>query len=223
MHLFKFSFLCLFILQGTHAFNGNECLGANFQLNISHQGKPFGLSKVSLDIAKDGCKITLSQEKFKYLKKSWSIDVCREPVHIKKDGGSEVLKKKRKCTKSGDDEFCENKKLILTTIQDDALIFAEGEKEKIGTKHGKSYCAYLLIKQYLTDSIIFNRGQDYSKLFENGYTTTKKKEQLVSPKVEVPRPIVEGIENGSSAVEAPEMIDKVEEAAKGKDKGVGTY
>jgi hypothetical protein len=225
MRLFKSSFFISVILISIngHPFTGNECLNKTFQVSISHQGKPFGLSKVNLDIAKTDCTIVLKHEKFKYLKSSWSIDVCREPIHIKKDGGSDVLKKINECTKKSKDDFCENRQTLLTIIQDDALIFAEGEKEKMDSNHGKSYCAYLLLKEYLDESKVFNRGQDYYKLFENGYSSKSRSKTIESnPKTVVPRPFVEGVDVQIEPVKNGDS-QKPEVSPAEKPKGVGTY
>ena len=68
-------------------------------------------------------------EKLKYLKNKWIIDVCRGPVHIKHDKGSiEVIKRNQSCSANPKSEFCTTLSNIESIIQDDGLIFAEGEK-----------------------------------------------------------------------------------------------
>jgi hypothetical protein len=226
MHLFKFSFLLslLLVALNVFSFSGNECLNSNFQLSIVHKGKPFGLSVVNLKIVKEDCTINVYQDQFKYLKQSWSVDVCRAPIHIKKSGGADVLKKVRECTKKSDDDFCLSRKKMMAVIQDDGLIFSEGEKERISSVHGKAYCAYLLLGNYLDESRVFNRGQDYSNLFESGYTA---KEESSSTKSEettvVPRPIVEGAQDDTPEVLEQEVSTEEEDKPSEKPKGVGTF
>jgi len=98
MHLCKFKYILVLafinLSNTSFAFEDNECLNGSFDVEVIHKGQPFGLLPVRLLIKKENCKLTVFHEKFKYIKKNWSIDVCREPVHLKKGVGAvEVIKK----------------------------------------------------------------------------------------------------------------------------------
>jgi len=170
MQLLKCNFFFLIIILsyshfslGSTAFSDNECLESSYDATVSHKAFPFGLSSEGLSIKKENCIIDITLQKFKFFKNSWKIDVWREPVHIKEDGasGPEVLKKNGLCDKQRSNEFCSAWKKIQTAVQDDGLIFANGEKEDLGSEHGKVYCSYLLLKKYLDDEKIFSRHQIY--------------------------------------------------------------
>ncbi len=196
MHLFKSSFVifALIISIKAYSFSTNECLKKDFNVQVDHKGFPFGLLEVKLAIEKQGCNITVSHQKYKYMNSQWMIDVCRGPVHIKKGSGAvDVIKKVNNCSVASKDEFCSEAKSIATTIQDDGLIFATGIKEDIGSDHGKAYCSFLLLNKYLQDSVVFNSSDDYEDDIEkvNG---NRKKEEVASPSGPsfAPRPVMEG-------------------------------
>ena len=157
MSLFKYSIINLTLMLSTPAFSnldGAACLQSNFNTKVSHKGFPFGLTQNILKITKENCEVTVEHEKLKILKNKWFIDVCRAPVHIKtgSTGAIEVTKKHFSCesdAKSKSNDFCKTLTKIEKIIQDDGLIFAEGEKEDIQTDHGKMYCAYTLLRAYL--------------------------------------------------------------------------
>ena len=114
-----------------------------------------------LDIDKNKCVIKVHYEKWKFIQEEWVIDICRGPVHIKKGNTSiEVLKREGSCLREEyqSTPFCNEWKKIKLIIQDDGLIFADGEKEDLSTDHGKTFCSYLMIKKYLQDGVIFGRG-----------------------------------------------------------------
>ena len=151
MYLLKFSFLVLFsfTLFGQTQFTDDECLKAHYKASVSHKGAPFGLFDTVIAVDKKDCVITVDHKKMKMMKKRWIVDVCREPVHIKFGTGAvEVFKKEGVCGK-GKSDFCENLAELLKIVQDDGLIFADGEKEDIKSSHGQIYCSYLLLKTYL--------------------------------------------------------------------------
>ncbi|WP_127716523.1 hypothetical protein [Halobacteriovorax sp. HLS] len=171
MQFFRFSII--FLLLQTNGFSAEmfsdmECLNSNFDSTVEHKAMPFGLSKNIVTVSKSECLLTIAHSKLKFIKSHWTIDVCRGPVHIKKTSGAvEVLKREKGCLE-GSSEYCKEVKKIETILQDDGLIFATGQKEDISNEHGKIYCSVLLLKRYLGDGIIFNRGSDYQGILLNG-------------------------------------------------------
>ncbi|ATH09060.1 hypothetical protein BIY24_14240 [Halobacteriovorax marinus] len=164
MQLFKFSILFLLLnlnINAMNMFSDMDCIQGSFDAVVEHKAAPFGLSKNILTVSKNDCSISISHSKLKFMKNNWNIDVCRAPVHIKKDeGGVNVIKRGNGC-KEGSSDFCKELSMIEKILQDDGLIFATGEKENISSDHGKIYCAYLLTKKYLREGIVFNRGRQY--------------------------------------------------------------
>jgi len=169
-----------------NSFTDSQCLNANYQTKIVHKGKPFGLFKNILEIKKEQCQIIIDQQTMKVLNNHWSIDVCRHPVHIKVGSdGVDVLKRESDCKKptKSEAEFCSQMEEILRVIQDDGLIFADGEKEKMDSDHGKVYCTYLILQTYLQKGTVLNRFYDYEQVlprFENNF-----KKAVVVPKPSV--------------------------------------
>ncbi|OUR96125.1 hypothetical protein A9Q84_07110 [Halobacteriovorax marinus] len=196
MQFFRFSFLFFLLVSQTFAtsmFSDMECLRGNFDSKVEHKSAPFGLSKKILTLNKEDCIITVSHEKMKFLKNNWVIDVCRGPVHIKKtDGAVEVLKRADGCS-AGSSKYCKELKNLETILQDDGLIFADGEKENISTEHGKIYCSYLLVKKYLRDGFIFNRGKEYSGV-------------LVASKIKKVAPVISTPNNPVNPVNGEEQV-----------------
>jgi hypothetical protein len=172
------------------SFSDSQCLNASFQTKIEHKGSPFGLFKNILDIKKEQCHITIDQYTMKVLHSHWSIDVCRHPVHIKEgDDEVDILKRISDCktpTKA-EAEYCSQMNEILRVIQDDGLIFAEGEKEKIDSDHGRVYCTYLILQTYLISGNVLNRFYDYEQVLPRVENKFKKAAMVVKPSV-VPVP-----------------------------------
>lgn len=227
MHLFKFSFLALVMISlSVSALEDNKCLKAQYDVEVMHKGQPFGLLPVILKIKKNGCIVNIYHEHLKFFKNNWTIDVCREPVHIKKGVGAvSVLKKVSTCKGKAQDAFCADMETIFQKIQDDGLIFAEGQKESLDSAHGKTYCAYLLAKRYLKDSLVFNRGEDYSGALQ-GSGMRKEVEievEKASSEPSVPRPVVDGVaapvvdEEDQPETEAPSIEPEK------KDAGAGSF
>lgn len=160
MQFFKFSLLALLfpILAHANSYTELECLDASYESTISHKGFPFGLTKNILTIVKDRCVITIHHEKLKFIKDQWVIDVCREPVHMKKGVGAvEVIKRDGLCVEGSKSSYCGELARLKTLIQDDGLIFADGEKEDLSSDHGKVYCAFSVIGRYLQQGIVLSR------------------------------------------------------------------
>ncbi len=161
-------FMCS-ISYGQNFYTDNECLNSSFDVEIQRKGSLFGLLPNKFIVEKDKCTISIQQVKWKYLKSKWIVDVCREPIHIKKEkmNGVDVFKRKVPCDLSiEDDIFCEEMVVVNEVFQDEGLIFAEGEKEVLRSDHGKIYCAFLLFSSYLKKGIVFSRR----KLYENVLT-----------------------------------------------------
>lgn len=195
-------FLFLSLLNPLYAFDDNKCFNDSFEVEVLHKGQPFGLLPVKLHIKKAGCNLTVQHEKLKYIKKAWQIDICREPVHIKKGlGAVEVLKKTAPCEGKERGQFCTEFLTMKKLIQDDGLIFAEGEKENLGTDHGKTYCSYLLLNRYLEMSMVFNRGQDYQGRLIKEYQSSGAEIEIVKETNETT------IGSKESTIPVPEMIE----------------
>lgn len=165
MQLFKFKYsLFLFLLLPTilkASFTDNECLNSYFDVEISHSRFPLGLLAQKLIMKKDLCKIDIKYTRYQFLDKIWEIDVCRGPIHIKKESfGTHILKRPELCNQLSEDTFCKNTYDILSILQDDGLIYAPGEKENLGSEHGQVYCTFLILKAYLERGYIFNRQED---------------------------------------------------------------
>ncbi len=171
MQFIKFSLLTILLSLSFQAFsafydsenNVARCLNANFKTEVAHKGSPLGLLDYNLTVEKNGCQIEIWHKQI--LKSQWKIDVCRSPIHIKKiNGAVEVLKREGSCFDAGETathlaktDFCQNYSKLISAVQDDGLIFAEGEKEDFNADHGKIFCAYFLIIQYLNSGRIYSR------------------------------------------------------------------
>ena len=195
---FRFSFfLLLFFSYSAFAFQDNECLVSVYSTSVSHKTWPMGLMQEKLTIEKNRCVITVVLQKNRFWKTQWLIDVCREPVHIKYGTGSlEIYKRRTLCetaidfleaeeNKNKADPFCSHWYDLEGFIQDNGLIFAQGEKEDISSDHGKMYCSYLLLKRYLKDGVIFSN----QFLYQNFLMETQVGKRL-EPSVEpMPQPV----------------------------------
>lgn len=177
----KFSFFALFLssslmaqtigIQGhsPERFTSKACVDAVYKMSMSQKGPLFGLLKQEFTIDKTGCIINISHHK--YLTKEWVIDVCREPIHIKVKAttGTDVAKKTDACVKEDkpgeSTDFCTHYEEIVNLIQDEGLIFAQGDRDDLGSDHGKTYCAYLLIKRYMDGGVVFSRYTDAPDIF----------------------------------------------------------
>ncbi|PIP95247.1 MAG: hypothetical protein COW00_13935 [Bdellovibrio sp. CG12_big_fil_rev_8_21_14_0_65_39_13] len=190
MPLYKFSILALSLLFSisSWAFDDNACLQNSFDVVVSHKAPPLGLSKNVLTIKKDGCVLNIEHTKWYFMKKAWLIDVCREPVHIKRNSTSvEVLKRAYACSSEDQSDFCKDYYLMRELLQDDGLIFAEGEKENLNSDHGKVYCAYVLLDAHLQKGMVLSRDQVYEgvivpltgKMSAPSSSSTTEKEEVI--------------------------------------------
>jgi hypothetical protein len=136
---------------------------------------PMGIFKLKLSLEKKNCEITVELEKYKIVKKKWIIDVCRTPVHIKVGVKMvEVLKRQNSCQIEENSEYCQSAQELIALIQDEGLIFAEGQKENLSSDHGKFYCSYGLFKQYLYEGVVFDQQ-------EKLHLKVEKKELIKEP------------------------------------------
>ena len=188
----KFSLLLLCGVLSTSAmalerFSPKACLEGNFKTKIAHKGPLFGLLPHELVLEKKNCLVKISYRR--YLPKEWVVDVCREPVHIKVASatGTDVAKKVQECVKPDKSrdtsDFCGQYFDMVDVIQDDGLIFAEGDRDSLSTPHGRTYCIYLLLERYLSDNILFSRYTDVPSIFDKSGTAPQP-----APRVSTPRP-----------------------------------
>lgn len=168
----KFSLIVLLIISSAYAqtrFSSKSCLDSSYKMKMIQKGPLFGLLKQEFLIEKKGCIVHITHKK--YLPKEWFVDVCREPVHIKVTSatGVDVAKKEAECInvdKSKDtSDFCAQYFDMMDVIQDDGLIFAEGDRDNLASAHGKTYCSYLLMKKYLNESVVFSRYTEIQDIF----------------------------------------------------------
>lgn len=183
MACIKFSFLLFMALTSAWAqvaeaplapqsktrFSPKACLDSGYKMSMVKKGALFGLMKHAFVINKSGCIINITHRK--YLPKEWIIDVCREPVHIKVTSatGVDVAKKENDCVKNDKSrdtsDFCSQYFDLIDVIQDEGLIFATGDRDDLESDHGKTYCAYLLLKNYLVQGKVFSRYTDVPDIF----------------------------------------------------------
>jgi hypothetical protein len=172
MVFIKFSFIMFFIVGTVSAqsrFSSKSCLDATYKMKMTQKGPLFGLLNQEFIVNKKSCIVHITHKK--YLPREWIIDVCREPVHIKVTSatGVDVAKKEAECLKKDKSkdtsDFCAQYYSLMDVIQDDGLIFAEGDRDNLSSDHGKTYCTYLLLKRYLNDSVIFSRYTEVPDIF----------------------------------------------------------
>lgn len=171
MQFLKFSLILISL--NSFAFLGTDCFESNYDVSVTHKSFPFGLLQKTIDVTKKGCELSITHNQWKYHNRKWIVDICRDPIHIKSEVGSvDVMRKVGQCTTSKN-SFCKEYLKLKRIVEDDGLIFAAGLKSELDTDHGKMYCSYLLINEYLNKSVVFNKGQNYDYLVK---TTAIKKE-----------------------------------------------
>jgi len=154
-------------------FNDMECVNSSYVTTVTHKGKPFGFADNVLNIEKNGCMITISHSKIKFMNTKWIIDVCRGPVHLKMGNQSiEVIKRTSACGDNEKGEYCRNYQKLEEILQDDGLIFATGDKEDLSSPHGQIFCSYLLLKKYLEYGLIFSKEGNYNGILRDGLPLT---------------------------------------------------
>ncbi len=173
MQYIKSSFLALVMISGSvlaqTRFSSKSCLDSSYKMKMVQKGPLFGLLKQEFVIDKKNCIVHITHKK--YFPREWVIDVCREPVHIKVTSatGVDVAKKEGDCLKKDNSrdtsDFCSQYFTMMDVIQDDGLIFAEGDRDNLYSDHGRTYCSYLLLKKYLNESVIFSRYTEVPDIF----------------------------------------------------------
>ena len=173
MQYIKSSFLALVMISGSvlaqTRFSSKSCLDSSYKMKMVQKGPLFGLLKQEFVIEKKNCIVHITHKK--YFPREWVIDVCREPVHIKVTSatGVDVAKKEGDCLKKDNSrdtsDFCSQYFTMMDVIQDDGLIFAEGDRDNLYSDHGRTYCSYLLLKKYLNESVIFSRYTEVPDIF----------------------------------------------------------
>lgn len=157
MHYLKFSLFFLVVFS----VYANDCLMADFSITVNHKTAPLGLFKATLKVDKKGCEVQVYSKRYFVLTRKWLIDVCREPIHIKEGVSSFSVYKKsgEKCNLNvgKQSDYCESYHDLLEILEDDGLIFANGEKEILESDHGKIFCSYELVRDYLNDGEVFSR------------------------------------------------------------------
>jgi hypothetical protein len=192
MVFIKYSILFLLtvsIAEAQTRFSPKSCLDATYKMKMVQKGPLFGLIKQEFIIDKKDCIVHLTHKK--YLPKEWFVDVCREPVHIKVTSatGMDVAKKESECinkdkTKDTSD-FCSQYFDIMNVMQDDGLIFAEGDRDNLESDHGKTYCSYLLLGKYLNESVVFSRYTDVPDIFIEKPKPSLKRDILPKSETEI--------------------------------------
>lgn len=174
MGYIKFSFILIMAISLAHAqsqsrFSPKSCLDSTYKMKMTQKGFLFGLIQHSFVIDKTNCIVHITHKK--YFPKEWIIDVCREPVHIKVTSatGVDVAKKEGECIKKDNSrdtsDFCSQYFDLMDVIQDDGLIFAQGDRDNLVSDHGKTFCSYLLVRKYLNDGVIFSRYTEVPDIF----------------------------------------------------------
>lgn len=178
-------------------FSSKACLESSYVMKMVQKGPLFGLLKQEFIIDKKNCIVHITHKK--YLPKEWFVDVCREPVHIKVTSatGVDVAKKEDQCmhfdkTKDTSD-FCSQYFDMMDVIQDDGLIFAEGDRDNLASDHGKTYCTYLLMKKYLNESVVFSRYTEVPDIFEGPKPLAPEANPII------PKPEAEGKKENQEA------------------------
>lgn len=202
MSCFKYSFLLFILLNSAYAqkFSSKECLVANFDTNIKHEGKFFGLVKNNLSIKKEGCLFQIVFDNI--LETTWKIDICREPIHLKviSKGNETFYKRKDHCSDNSSNEFCEYWGDLKENLQDYGLIYAQGERESLQTSHGQTYCTYLLLQRYLDDGLLFSKYDEPKSIFE--------KQRALPPKSTHSAPAVDSASEESANMKSqPSVTD----------------
>lgn len=183
---FRFFLVVISLLSLSHVsaetFKLDECIQSEFNTQVSHKGWPFGLHEVVLKIDKKQCQLNIYHEHFKYLKKNWNIDVCRGPVHIKMGTSSiEVFKRRQNCDQGSDNSgFCSRYGDLTRVLQDDGLIFAQGEKEDLNADHGRVNCVHMLVKEYLNNGFVFSLHAPNELNASSGNNNLYAKEPTIS-------------------------------------------
>ena len=162
----KFFSLCgiSFIVFATSAmaFDDHACLMQDFSVSIKRPSKFLDFFTPTLTLTKSGCELTVEQ-RWRWAK-TWVVDVCRGPIHIKftQYRHAAWMKKESCFGQNKSDKFCSEYQKLMDLIQEEALLYAAGERDELQSDHGKTYCLYLLAQSYLGDGKLFSRHAAYN-------------------------------------------------------------
>lgn len=173
MQFLKYSVLFLSCLT-TMSFTGTECFNSTFDVSVTHKSHPFGLLTKTLSVKKNKCEIEISHNQYKYHNRSWVIDVCRDPIHIKSTATSITVYRKTSPCDSLSSEFCDEYQTIRDLIEEHGLIFADGAKNSLSDDHGKVYCTNILLNTYLNNDHILHLNENYDHFLTDKKNGSRK-------------------------------------------------
>ncbi len=138
-------------------FTSSECTSANFSKQILLPAKYLGIFKREISLSKERCLLSLKFKSSFWFSK-WEVDLCRDPIHLRYENflGPELFRKNVSCIKGYSDQFCDSAAKLKEVIQNELLLFAEGERDQLSTSHGTSYCLNLLFASYLEKDFSFS-------------------------------------------------------------------
>lgn len=202
MKYFKILILVFFSFNSlkSSAFEDVNCLKGEFSAQIEKGIDPFGFLQEKLSITKKKCDILIELNKAKYIKNKWHVDICREPVHIKFGGSLQnVVKKSEVNCATAKSEYCEVLSDLKVALEDNGLIYGKGIREDLNSQHGKVYCTYLLLNQYLRNSIVFSyekpievvlSGTTFLNSLNQGNTTLKPIKEHSQQKIDTAQDVL---------------------------------
>jgi hypothetical protein len=210
MQYLKLKILVFVLVTGAFGqkFTSKECLDSSFETSIKSKGKFFGLIKNDISISKNKCKVTFKHKGI--LESVWSVDLCREPIHMKvlSKGSENVFKRQETCSKESTSDFCYYLKELKSNISDYGLIFAEGLREKLKDPHGQVYCTSLLLDRYFDDQVVFSlftKPQDIYSEKTEGCELPETQSEISTP--------VKMSEESKIESSATKVLDNVEEVS----------
>ncbi len=198
--------LLMWLVGGTSwAFTDQACLMQDFEVTITKSNNFLRFLMPTLTLKKAACELTVEQKRWRW-SKTWIIDVCRGPVHIKYQNFSNAAwMKKASCYgQEKSDRFCRGYQQVMNLVQEDGLIYAPGERDDLSSDHGKTYCLYLLAKNYLDEGKIFSRQASYNPALtreQNWGNATSAMEFNANPRADVNapgQPVVRNVEETPS-------------------------
>lgn len=185
MRLLSSSLFLIFMLFSVksyaQSFKGIECLKSDYTYDIINSNYLFGLANERLLIKKSACVINIEYKKL--LKTSWEIDVCREPIHMKvvEYGRQTIYKRFTKCQKNDQTDYCVQLQKLNSEVLDFGLMYAEGSREVLTSKHGRTYCLASLARKYLAEGFVFSTTDNKINLFTEEATPLPEVAPQVSP------------------------------------------
>ncbi len=175
--------LTLVAFEALTMFTSMECVSQSFSGAFAIEKGPFGLLPFKMNVKKNRCIIDIEYD---VITNTHSIiDLCREPVHIKKNswsGDGFQIRKNYPC--KAETTYCQQVDELLSNIENEALIYAKGERETLTTDHGKFFCTYLLLKNYLKEGKVFSLTvPDSINIFEKTLLESFGQKTEVTPNI----------------------------------------